>query len=292
MQPCMYCKKLSRMHRRTKEILSIVQAINQAVTYPPPPQRLDNGINAMEWLSFYKYISYAQSGEDVLLYKFLSHVPRGFYVDIGCWDWRLDNVDLFFYERGWSGINIDAQVEHLEGYREHRERDLNLTACLSDVDNQQVMLYLLSGLTSVNAENVERLKRDHHCEFNERQVTTTRFDTLIASLPDSPLPSETHWLKVDVEAHEREVLTGMDFSTFRPWVIMVEATLPNSEIPSHEAFEPMLLEHGYRFFTMSNVNRIYLAEERAEELEANFRSHPLLPFLRYGDYAFLTQNRE
>ena len=40
--------------------------------------------------------------------------------------------------------------------------------------------------------------------------------------------SDVHFLKIDVEGAEAEVISGFAFSTVRPWILVVEATLPNS----------------------------------------------------------------
>ena len=65
------------------------------------------------------------------------------------------------------------------------------------------------------------------------------------------------FLKVDVEGFEREVLAGADWSSFRPRVVVMEATVPKSDEPAHEGWEPMLLEVGYRFAMFDGLNRFY-----------------------------------
>ena len=49
-------------------------------------------------------ISYAQNFEDVMLWRALKHVERGFYIDIGAQDPVVDSVSLAFYEQGWRGV--------------------------------------------------------------------------------------------------------------------------------------------------------------------------------------------
>jgi hypothetical protein len=53
------------------------------------------------------------------------------------------------------------------------------------------------------------------------------------------------------------VLAGADWSSFRPRVVVMEATVPKSDEPAHEAWEPMLLEVGYRFAMFDGLNRFY-----------------------------------
>ena len=82
---------------------------------------------------------------------------------------------------------------------------------------------------------------------------------------------DIHFLKIDAEGMEKQVLAGMDFKAFRPWVVLVESTLPCTNIPSYEAWEQILLSQGYSFATMIGVNRYYVSEEK-QELAGRFLS--------------------
>jgi hypothetical protein len=71
------------------------------------------------------------------------------------------------------------------------------------------------------------------------------------------------FLKIDVESHEREVLEGADWGRDRPRVVVVEATRPQSSIPSYEDWEPILLAADYLFAFFDGLNRYYVrAEDR------------------------------
>lgn len=234
--------------------------------------------NMMEWVKkMYPLTSNSQWGEDILLYKFLHGIEHGFYIDIGCHHHYSDSVTLFFYLRGWRGINIDAQSEIMTEYSAKRPHDINLCATLSDCDGIDATLYLRGGLTTLNLENATRLEIG---TFQERQITTSTFQTLVSSLS---LPDVIHFLKNDVEMHEKQVLLGIDLCKYRPWVIAIESVLPNTSISCSDQWEYILDENDYIFFCEHAVNRFYLAKEKEEELVANFISKPLLPFLRQAE---------
>ena len=57
-------------------------------------------------------------------------------------------------------------------------------------------------------------------------------DTL-ANLCRRHAPATTHFLKIDVQGAERAVLAGADFKSFRPWIVLVEATTPISIAAAH-----------------------------------------------------------
>jgi hypothetical protein len=81
------------------------------------------------------------------------------------------------------------------------------------------------------------------------------------------------FLKIDVEGWEEAVIRGGDWQRFRPRVVLVEATQPNSPRPSHAAWEPLLLEAGYLFAYFDGLNRYYVRKED-EDLLAHFATPP------------------
>ncbi len=52
-------------------------------------------------------ISYAQNQEDVLLNRVFQGLSDGFYIDVGANDPVVDSVTKLFYDRGWTGINVE-----------------------------------------------------------------------------------------------------------------------------------------------------------------------------------------
>jgi small-conductance mechanosensitive channel len=73
-------------------------------------------------------------------------------------------------------------------------------------------------------------------------------------------------LKIDVEGFEEAVLRGMDFVRWRPWILVIEATLPNSRATNHAAWENLVTAHDYQFAYFDGLNRYYVAAEHAELL--------------------------
>jgi hypothetical protein len=85
--------------------------------------------------------------------------------------------------------------------------------------------------------------------------------------------SEVHYLKIDVEGSEAAVLNGIDFSLIRPWIVLVESTLPRSQVEDYEGWEPILLNNDYHYVYFDGLNRFYVADEH-QELDVSFRTPP------------------
>ena len=57
-----------------------------------------------------------------------------------------------------------------------------------------------------------------------------------------------------------------DFDRWRPWILVIEATKPNSQISNHLEWEDLVLAKGYLFAYSDGLNRFYLAKEHEELL--------------------------
>ncbi len=84
---------------------------------------------------------------------------------------------------------------------------------------------------------------------------------------------DVHWLKIDVEGLEEQVLRGWDSTVLRPWIILIEATVPMSTKLNYEAAELIIVEAGYSFVYFDGLNRFYVAPEHPE-LASAFTSPP------------------
>jgi len=76
--------------------------------------------------------SFSQKSEDILIDRNLGFPKNGFYVDIGANDPSFLNNTKRFYDRGWSGINIEPNHKKYSKLCEFRRRDINLNIALAD----------------------------------------------------------------------------------------------------------------------------------------------------------------
>lgn len=214
------------------------------------------------------FISYAQNREDVLLWRALKGIPQGFYVDVGAQDPVGDSVTKAFYDRGWSGINIEPEPSGFRRLREGRPRDLCLNLAVSTSSGTQTFWCVENqGLSTLDPVLASGYK-SQGMAVREIEVETRPLSQILAE----HAPGEIHFLKVDAEGHEKPVLESCGFARHRPWIVLAEATVPNAASPRHGDWEALLLENRYRFVHFDGVNRFYLAEEHAR-LESHF-SHP------------------
>jgi FkbM family methyltransferase len=216
------------------------------------------------------FVSYAQNAEDVMLWRALGHVRDGFYIDVGAQEPELDSVTLAFYERGWRGVNIEPVPAFAAALRAARPRDVTLDIAISDAPGRRDFFLIGGTGLSTLESDVAALQggRGWKVERTEVEVST------LAAICHRYAPADIHFLKIDVEGGELAVLRGADLEAFRPWIVLVEATRPNSQEENWQEWEPLLLAARYRFVWFDGLNRFYLAAERHAELAPHFRAPP------------------
>lgn len=210
-----------------------------------------------------------------MLWRALKHVPAGFYIDVGANDPLRDSVTRAFYDRGWRGLNVEPVSAHFADLQRDRPRDINLECAVGETEGTtEFWEWETEGLATAARDVIaQHLAEGHTGAPRLVQVRT------LASVCAEHAPSEIHFLKIDVEGGEQKVLAGADFARFRPWIVVIEATRPNSTEHIHHQWEHLLTNVDYRFVYADGLNRFYLAAEH-EELRLAF-SYPPNVFDRF-----------
>jgi FkbM family methyltransferase len=216
------------------------------------------------------FISYAQNNEDVLLWRALGDVQQGFYIDVGANDPVEHSVTKAFYDAGWRGINIEPLPAHIAAFDAQRPRDLNLAIAAGSADGTLTLYDVpaVRGWASPERE-VAELHRAEGYEVAELAVPVRT----LAAVCAEHVTGEIHFLKIDVEGFEGEVLRGMDFARWRPWILAIEATVPGSRETNHGSWEALVTGQRYRYAWFDGLNRYYVAEEHPHLL-ARFGVQP------------------
>ncbi|MEE7625934.1 FkbM family methyltransferase [Methylobacter sp. Wu8] len=217
-------------------------------------------------------ISYAQNGEDVILKRVFGDKKTGCYIDIGASHPENLSVTKYFYDMGWRGINVDPLKNSMELFSQSRPDELNLNVAI-DIEKGFLDFYEITDypeLSTFSAEAAASLLEAGHkviCYPVERITGNELFEKYVESPVD--------FLKIDVEGRERDVIRSIDFHRYRPKVLVIEATIPNSIFPGWDNFEsifnfgewePILLNSGYILAYFDGLNRFYISEENKEML--------------------------
>lgn len=207
--------------------------------------------------------SYPTENEDIILYHVLKNVPSNDirWIDVGSNDPYLGSVTQLFYERGGNGINIDMEKELIDITNTVRIRDINIFTAVGN--SEGYIDFYSQGDYGGLSTTVSRFVDDTACDKQTVKLTTLK------KICDEYVNEPLSFLKIDVEGMEKDVLLGMDFNKYRPWIIVIESTLPKTEIPDFDRWEYLVNNADYHFVYSHGVNRYYVANEK-DELDERF----------------------
>jgi FkbM family methyltransferase len=165
----------------------------------------------------YNISSYSQTGEDRILESFLEN--PGFYVEVGCNHPQSYSNTFNLYKRGWTGITIDANHELIQKHQELRKRDLSICAVVSNKEGEAVFTDFEDSLvSSLDTEHITQWSQSR--KIKAQRTVNTR--SLTSILEDCQAPKDFALLCIDVEGHDFEVLSSLNFDVYRPKLIIIE----------------------------------------------------------------------
>lgn len=207
--------------------------------------------------------SFARNAEDVVLMRGLADVRNGIYVDVGAADPETHNVTHAFHLLGWRGINIEPDAEAHAKLVLARPLDNNV--CAGAGARRETLTYHHFPGTRRSTFDPSRA-RALIAEGRAHRADAVPVITLDEAVESEAL-TEIHFLRIAAEGLERQVLEGIDLQRIRPWIILVEATLPGTSTLVEPAWEALLTGRGYRRCLFDGINVFYCAEEHPEIAE-------------------------
>ncbi len=166
--------------------------------------------------------SYAQEGEDLILRRLFESDPDGFYVDVGAHHPKRFSNTWIFYERGWSGINVDPNPESVWLFRNFRPRDITVHCGISDEPGN--LAYYQFNDSALNTFDSSLAQERQKIGAYRLIATTPVAVRTLADILDQHLPTARpiSFLSVDAEGFDLKVLRSNNWGRFRPRYVLTE----------------------------------------------------------------------
>lgn len=212
-------------------------------------------------------VSYAQNREDIILSGFFDKLEKGFYVDVGANHPDTLSITKYFYDQGWSGINIEPNPALYKEIVSQRSRDINLNIGAADKAGELTLREYPGGDgLSTFSEKTQASYQEKGSEYKKN--TDDFVDRVVPVKPLSQIFAENNvetiqFMNVDVEGFEYEVIAGNDWSKFRPQVICIES---NHIVKD---WRPLLKKANYELLFFDGLNNYYVANE-CDQIIKNF----------------------
>ncbi len=207
------------------------------------------------------YQSYSLDGEDIFIDKILGYKKIGFYVDVGAYDPHRVNNTKRFYDRGWSGINIEPSKENYRKFVLSRQRDINLNLGIGN-ENSQMKFYkfIPSTLSTFSTKEKSKYQKLGHKFLGIEFIDVRKLSYILNKYcPKRKLD----FLSVDTEGFDFQVLKSNDWKKFRPKIICIETAdyqgfkqVIHSRTKANE-IDLFLISKGYKVLLDNQTNSIY-----------------------------------
>lgn len=204
-----------------------------------------------------------------MLWRALGDVEAGFFIDVGAQHPIKDSVSKIFSEHGWRGIHVEPTPEFSDMLRNDRPNETVIAAVVSENQGTVTFFNIADTGLSTGRRDIAEAHAAAGYLYREITVPTVSLDDLLALAPSDDI----HWLKIDVEGMEREVLESWRTSLRRPWIVVIEANLPGSQTPCYDSWEALILAKGYHYVYYDGLNRFYISNEH-RTLDAHFEVPP------------------
>lgn len=195
--------------------------------------------------------------EDLALLRYFRKRSKGFYVDVGAHHPLRFSNTWAFYQQGWNGINIDPLPGTLAAFSELRPRDITLEIGISDEPGE--LTYHLFNEPAYNTFSyaAAQLARDKGARTIGTMTVPVK---TLTSILDQHVPAGKHidLMTIDVEGFDEAVTRSLDFSRYRPEVLVVEIMDADLEEVIASKLYKLLRDQGYRVYAKTGNSLILI----------------------------------
>ena len=214
-------------------------------------------------LSPYGRMSFGQEGEDIVLSKIFQFYRKGFYVDVGAHHpVKYSNTKLF-YDRGWSGINIDPIPGMKKKFDHARPRDINIE-CGVGKEKGKINFFIFEegAYNTCSPDKAAKVKKSGVKLLEEKSIPVLKLSDILKE--HVPSGQEIDILTIDVETLDFEVLQSNDWKEFRPKIVLVEMLETNIEKCHEDPVFIFMKEQGYDLMSKT-VNTSFFKRQDFDE---------------------------
>jgi len=213
--------------------------------------------------NIYRKSFFSQCGEDVLIdYIFkLRGIQQPSYIDLGAnHPYYLSNTAIF-YERGCRGINIEANPQLFENFKNYRPEDINLNIGISDKE-EELDFYIMTDntLSTFSKTECDSMILNGKVLMEIKKIKLTTLSNILVTYFDNKFPD---FLSIDVEGMDFKILQSINFGQTFPKIICCEAAeySPIGAGARRDELIAFLVSKGYYEYANTNLNAIMVKNE-------------------------------
>ena len=201
--------------------------------------------------------TYSQHQEDLFINNYFKNKNSGFYLDVGCYHPIKYSNTALLHNRGWLGINIDMNQTTIDLFNILRKRDKNICAAISN-ENKEATQYLDHSFSPINTlvkkfsdTTAKTISFNNH---SEKKVYTYKFSQIVQT--HEIQAKQIDFINIDAEAHDLEVLEGIDLRSYNVKLICIEM-LDSQNNMNEKKFKDYLIKYNYELIKIIGPNGFF-----------------------------------
>ena len=170
-------------------------------------------------------ISYSQSGEDLILSKYLKYknIEKGTYLDIGAFHPRWASNTHFLHKKGFSGFCVDLDEKRLRWFRFARgKRVQTICGAVSNSNEEFIEVYKFkrkspfSLIDTTSLEHAEYFSAKGNSKYEIIKVKNFHINDIFNKV------GKINVLNIDIEGKDFEVIKSSKLEIIDPEIILIE----------------------------------------------------------------------
>ena len=224
--------------------------------------------------------SYAQWGDDVLVWDHFKGKADGVFLEAGANDPKGISQTWLLEKRGWTGVLVEPVPECCDKLRAERPGSKVFQKALGSPSQRGILrLAIPEGVSALAAAIPDGGKAGAGDRVIEAELIT------LTEVLDQAGVKHLDYLSLDLEGMELEALQGLDFSRFKPDVVIVEDRLDS--LARHRFMKGV----GYKLVRRNGSNNWYVPASHPfpvcpmSKLRMIRKFYLSMPFRRFRDFS-------
>jgi FkbM family methyltransferase len=193
-------------------------------------------------------VSWSQAAEDLAILAVLDYLEGGRYLDIGAHHPTRFSVTRHLFQRGWSGVNVDANADLIPNFLSVRPHDISINFCVGDQLEYQLSVFDETAISTVNPEWDSRFVQEKNVRNSVRTVPGITLQEILEIYFPTKGPD---FMNIDIEGADLEALKSGNLNllprNLRPAWILVESNAPLASAVQNESVQ-LLVSLGYEIY--------------------------------------------
>ena len=218
-----------------------------------------------------KKSSYSQSGEDSIVEHILKAIYKNEninYCDIGAnVPWKFSNTAKFYFsnKKNYTGVLVEPDPLLAKILKNKRVKDMIVNKGIkSNKIDARILDFFIMDTKTLNTFSESEAKYYESLGYKIKEKIQIEVIDINELLKKYFLGKTLHFLSIDVEGLDFEILSSLDFNIFKPVCICIETInfVKNGVAKKDTRIEELLKCNGYFEYAFTGINSIFLDIEK------------------------------